>query len=227
MGTTRAAWNPEAILKKHQNSEALRALETKISTKQRADLEAAVARIDRGFIEGNAFLIRDVIHTVVREKRSKQTLLLQRSVWAGMDGIALHLDACGLAPVIGELANTLFRNGSLNEPGLVAPEIELIRSFASYVDKDHLTRAFAFAESHKLEKNALPLLTSASFTFREGLAAACGRPDKLLAVHAIPKWVPIAVFIANILVLLIPLVGKIISIVTIVVAIILALVAGC
>lgn len=233
----RTEWTPETIFE--ANAARLRRLnlEKNVPPALRRRLRAAVKKLNRPFLEQQATLARDLVLDVLENKRDRTNALKQRSAWAAMDAIAIHLDETGFTAVFQKVAAKMFAKQSLADPALVGIETALIQGFCGLnetrakklgLGAADLERAMALAEDHRLQADGLRRLTSSKFTAYRGVQEACGRPVGILEVHfKVGKWVPILTFVANIVVLLIPLVGVPISIATIVAGFILAFVAGC
>jgi hypothetical protein len=228
--------NPSKTIKDHNKDLQRLALGKNLSPALSNKLGEAAKRLDKDFLEEQAALVRDLIFDSLENRDDRSDALKQRSAWAAIDGIAMHLDATGFTPVFRQIAGKMFAKQSLADPVIVSLETELIQGFAGGKERaqkfglgtSDLSTAMSIAEKYKSGKKGLAYLTSPKFTFRGAMAQACGRPDKLHEVHmAIGKWVPVVTFVANIVVLIIPVVGVPISIATIVAGVILALVAGC
>jgi len=228
-------WNPRKIIKDHDRDLTRLALGKNISSTLSTKLSATLKRLNKDFLEEQATLIKDLAFDILENRRDRADALKQRSLWAAVDAIAIHLDETGFTPVFRQVAGRMFTRQSLADPAIVALETELIQAFAGSKERAQkfglgaaeLATAMSIAEKYKAGEQGIIYLTSPTFTFHGAMARACGRPDKLHEVHmAIGKWVPVVTFVANMIVLIVPIVGIPISIATIVGGVILALVAG-
>ena len=238
------SWNPGKVFDEHRReAKFVEALERKLTPAQKAKLRKAVQRLDTGFLQEKAELLKDDMAKILGERKTTSNDLLQRNVFSALDAIALHLDYSGFTDAFKEVVPSLLKRVRLDDPRLESLEWGLISDFFGGqlkltglgLREEDVKEVFRLAEEERSGTCGLPNITRKDFTFKDSFAKFCGRPDKILEVihHSPGALKVVAVITIEILDLIagicgvLSIIGWWLGVVTFVVSTVIVIVVAC
>lgn len=215
----RPDFDPRQTLKKlpREAAHLRRAVYAGLTPRQRQKLRATTAKLNKElnkrFVIEEIELVKDCLLTIGREADKTPNELLQRSVWAALDAVALHLDYSGFTQAFREFAPRAFLGVKLDDPDFVAIEWQATLDYLQMseaeiqqqlgLNKAELAAVMKEAEDNRNSKTCgLSRIGRKEFSFQSAFEKACGRPVGILEGHHSPQskvWIAIVVGGLNIL----------------------------
>lgn len=187
----RNRWNAAKVLEKYPGeTDLMEKMWSRLSKPEKNALQKAIKKLDANFLLEKAYLIKDTMHEITRNKEAEQNSLLQRNVWSSFDAIALHLDSSGFTRVFQKVFPKLLRRTRLDNPKVATLEWELAKDFLGGGNRFEefglhsydVEEVCKMAEKERSGTCGLPRIAKKGFTFKDTFANFCGRPDKILDV---------------------------------------------
>lgn len=177
---------------------------------QRRRWKQATTGLDMEFVKDKVQLITDSVLELLRKRKKTKNELLQRNIWATMDALMMHLDACGLNTAFREVAPRILREVRMTEKGVLDAEYKLLQRHLKMPEREaerlgigrtNFDAIMGLGEHYR--KEAIKIFGRKSFNFSEAALTACGRPIGMLEPHKSPLFasivkVPLAILIGGV-----------------------------
>jgi len=227
------SWDPLTSLEKCKDqADFIKKFDSNFTDEQLTKFSEVVKKLDKDFIMEKAFVIKDTMLEIQRNRKTTRNVLLQRNVWSSLDAIALHLDYVGFTPIFQDMATTLLKKDiRLDSPEILAIEWQLFLDFLGIDENEaneidlpfsEVKTVLEYVEKQKSGHCGLPTISSPEFSFQKAFSKDCARPDQILEHHS-PQSKAVVVLVSGII-NIIALFGLIpVTVITVVIM----LIAGC